>query len=180
MAQREPVRFVLFVTLLAVVYGVAHDLVTAHVAVEYFTVYHPRLIASQSPIVMALMWGFLATFWVGGIGGLAIALANTLGSWPSVPWARLRGWIWKWLVVVWVLAMTLLWGLYLIADLMPKGDRAATFEQDRRLVAVASIHALSYAMAAGAVVVLVIATLVWRRRAWRRIVRRRRFNEGSQ
>lgn len=37
--------------------GLAIDLVTANVAVEYFTVHHPKVVDSESPWVMALVWG---------------------------------------------------------------------------------------------------------------------------
>lgn len=37
--------------------GIAVDLVTAHVAVEYFTVHHPKLIDRTDPLSMALLWG---------------------------------------------------------------------------------------------------------------------------
>lgn len=40
--------------LAAMVYGICHDQVTAHVCVEYFTIAHPKVIQSESPTLPAL------------------------------------------------------------------------------------------------------------------------------
>ncbi|MCC7495106.1 MAG: hypothetical protein IT204_22350 [Fimbriimonadaceae bacterium] len=74
----------------AVVYGVLHDLVTAHVCVEYFSRFHPPVIASESPVALALVWGVLATWWVGA--GLAVPLvaAARLGAAPRWTARQLR------------------------------------------------------------------------------------------
>jgi hypothetical protein len=63
----------------AVFYGVLHDNVTARLCVEYFTVGHPRVIASESPTVLALVWGVLATWWFGTFLGLLLAIAARAG-----------------------------------------------------------------------------------------------------
>ena len=39
----------------AILYGVLHDLVTAHVCVEYFSIGHPEVIASADPLRLALV-----------------------------------------------------------------------------------------------------------------------------
>lgn len=71
-------------TVAAIVYGIVHDSVTARICVEYFTIGHPRLIASESPTMLALLWGVLATWWVGaGLGGLW-AFAARAGHRPKV------------------------------------------------------------------------------------------------
>lgn len=69
---------------LAVAYGVLHDLVTAHVCVEYFTVGHAGMggPADPSPWVQALFWGWAATWWMGLLLGLLLASAARLGPWP--------------------------------------------------------------------------------------------------
>lgn len=77
---------VLLCIVAAIVYGIAHDLVTAHLCIEYFTVAHPRLIESQSPILLALFWGVVATWWVGAILGGLLALAARAGSRPKRAW----------------------------------------------------------------------------------------------
>lgn len=57
-------RIVLYSILAAIGYGTCQDLVTAHIFVEYFTVAHPLIFPSDSPVVMALIWGVLATWWL--------------------------------------------------------------------------------------------------------------------
>lgn len=69
----------------SVAYGVIHDMVTAHLCVEYFTREHPTIVSSESPIVLALVWGVVATWWVGAIGGGVLAWVARAGTRP--PWA---------------------------------------------------------------------------------------------
>ena len=68
-----------------VVYGLVHDQITAHLCVEYFTVGHPRIVETESPLVLGLLWGVIATWWAGAILGALLGFAATLGPWPSVP-----------------------------------------------------------------------------------------------
>lgn len=77
-------RVVIGVVLMSIIYGILHDLVTAHVYVQYFTVHHPHIVDSQSPIVMALIWGAIATWGMGLAAGLPIGLCAHLGSWPTL------------------------------------------------------------------------------------------------
>ena len=76
----------LAIILLAVVgaisYGIVHDQVTARICVEYFTIGHPRVIASEDPTMLAFTWGVLATWWVGAALGGLLAIAARLGTWP--------------------------------------------------------------------------------------------------
>ena len=74
---------------LAIVYGIAHDLVTAHVCVEYFTIGHPRVIDSTAPVDLALTWGVLATWWVGLGLGLLLGLVCRVGRRPKIDWLGL-------------------------------------------------------------------------------------------
>lgn len=67
----------------AVVYGILHDQVTARVCVEYFTIGHPPIFNTQSPTLLALGWGIIATWWVGIMLGVPTALACRAGSWPK-------------------------------------------------------------------------------------------------
>lgn len=63
----------------AVLYGIIHDQVTARICVEYFTIGHPRLIDSDSPTVLGLFWGVVATWWVGLPMGIGLAIAARAG-----------------------------------------------------------------------------------------------------
>ena len=66
--------------LAAIAYGIVHDQVTARICVEYFTIGHARLIDSDSPTVLGLFWGVVATWWVGLPLGTGLAIAARAGS----------------------------------------------------------------------------------------------------
>jgi hypothetical protein len=66
----------------AVLYGVLHDQVTARICVEYFTIGHPHLLATESPIWLGLAWGILGTWWVGLALGLALVFVARRGPGP--------------------------------------------------------------------------------------------------
>ncbi|MCC6696106.1 MAG: hypothetical protein IT365_10800 [Candidatus Hydrogenedentes bacterium] len=74
---------VVSVVAIAIAYGIAHDLATAHLCVEYFTVGHPRIVDSESPVVLALVWGVAATWWIGAFLGVLLAIACRAGKAPK-------------------------------------------------------------------------------------------------
>ena len=84
-----------FITIVAmavfagIVYGVVHDQVTARVCVEYFTIGHPPLIPSQSPTLLALAWGVVATWWFALPLGVALASSARLGERPRLTASQL-------------------------------------------------------------------------------------------
>jgi hypothetical protein len=80
----ESLKIVLLSVLAAVVYGILHDQVTARICVEYFTVGHARLIESESPTVLGLFWGVVATWWVGLPLGVGLAFFARIGSRPKL------------------------------------------------------------------------------------------------
>lgn len=63
----------------AVSYGVLHDQITARVCVEYFTIGHPRIVSSESPTILACVWGVVATWWMGVLVGIPLALSARVG-----------------------------------------------------------------------------------------------------
>jgi hypothetical protein len=65
---------------LAVAYGIAHDMVTAHVCVEYFTIGHVDIFGTGNSVLLALGWGTVATWWVGLVLGGFIASAARSGA----------------------------------------------------------------------------------------------------
>jgi len=77
-------KIVALSVLSAVVYGIIHDQITARICVEYFTVGHARLIDSDSPTVLGLFWGFVATWWVGLPLGTGLAIAARAGRRPKL------------------------------------------------------------------------------------------------
>ncbi|WP_197424335.1 hypothetical protein, partial [Sphingomonas sp. CCH9-E2] len=95
----ESLKIILFAILSAVVYGILHDQVTAHLCVEYFTIGHPPVFATDSPFLLALGWGVIATWWVGLILGILLALAARVGRAPKLGVNDVRAWI-VWLMLV--------------------------------------------------------------------------------
>ncbi len=92
-------RIVALALVAAVAYGIAHDQVTARVCVEYFTVGHVRLIESESPTILGLFWGVVATWWVGLPLGLLLATAARLGKRPTLTATDLTQPL-RWLLVI--------------------------------------------------------------------------------
>jgi hypothetical protein len=80
----EAFKIVLLSIAAAVLYGVLHDQITARVCVEYFTIGHPPIFATEDPTLLALGWGVIATWWVGLFLGLPLALAARAGSRPRL------------------------------------------------------------------------------------------------
>jgi hypothetical protein len=68
----------------AISYGIVHDQVTARVCVEYFTIGHPPLFATESPTLLALGWGIVATWWMGLLLGIPLACCCRIGSAPPL------------------------------------------------------------------------------------------------
>ena len=66
----------------SILYGILHDQITARVCVEYFTVGHPPIFGTDSPTLLALGWGVIATWWVGLMLGVPLAIAARAGHRP--------------------------------------------------------------------------------------------------
>lgn len=73
---------VLVSILAAIIYGIAHNQVTARVCLEYFTIGHPPVFDTHSPTLLAFAWVF-ATWWMGLILGIGLAIAARAGSGPK-------------------------------------------------------------------------------------------------
>src|SRR5436305_2829907 len=66
----------------AIAYGVIHDQITARICVEYFTIGHPPVFETDDPTLLGLGWGIIATWWVGLILGIPLAIASVAGTRP--------------------------------------------------------------------------------------------------
>lgn len=152
---------VLGTTVLACLLGISLDLVTANVAVEYFSVYHPHVVDSESPWILALVWGVIASWWAGAIAGTVVATVNHLRAQPLEAHCILR-WGVAACVVLWLVMIAVLVAVYLLAGTLPEAQRRPTFEHDRRLMAVAMAHQFEYLLAGIAMVVIAIKTW-WRK-----------------
>jgi hypothetical protein len=74
------VLIILLSVLSAIVYGIIHDQITARICVEYFTIGHPPIFNTESPTLLGVGWGIVATWWVGLMLGFPLACAARLGS----------------------------------------------------------------------------------------------------
>lgn len=71
--------------LAAVLYGLIHDQITIRICPEYFTVWHPHLIDTNSLTVLALFWGVIATWWMGAFLGFVLGGTAVVGRRPIPP-----------------------------------------------------------------------------------------------
>lgn len=77
------IAIVLACTIAAATYGVANDLVTAFCCIEFFRLFHID-VQTSNPIVIAVVYGVLSTWWVGVILGVIVASSARLGGQPRV------------------------------------------------------------------------------------------------
>ena len=79
----ESLKIALLCVAAAILYGIIHDQFTARICVEYFTVFHPPVFGTQSPTLLGMGWGVIATWWVGAFLGVMLAVAARAGSRPK-------------------------------------------------------------------------------------------------
>src|SRR6266404_9486519 len=96
----ESLKIFLVCIVAAIFYGVIHDQITVRVCLEYFTVFHPPVFATQSPTLLAFGWGVIATWWMGAFLGALLAIATRAGSRPKLSAMNLFNPIGKLLVVI--------------------------------------------------------------------------------
>lgn len=87
---REFIKILLLCIGAAIAYGVVHDQITARICVEYFTIAHPPVFNTDSPTLLGLGWGVIATWWVGAFLGVLLAITALAGKWPIVPASQLQ------------------------------------------------------------------------------------------
>ena len=133
--------------------GIALDLITANVAVEYFTVHHRRVVDSTSPWVMAVVWGIGAAWWFGAIAGGVLAFLNYRRKVP-VPVEVIRRWMFSACVVLWIVMISVLLLSYIGIGFLPIKVKDQAFENNRRLMSVAFAHMTEYVLGLIALVVV--------------------------
>ena len=96
----EPLKILFVCIFSAILYGIIHDQITARICIEYFTVFHPPVFVTDSPTLLGLGWGIIATWWVGAFLGILLAVAARVSSHPKLPASALLSPITKLLVVM--------------------------------------------------------------------------------
>ncbi len=135
----EATKILLFTIFASVIYGWLHDLVTAHVSPAYFLPpHHMIIIETESPLLLALIWGFVATWWMGAFFGFFLATAATLGKNP-LSFVQLKKPITFGLIGVLLLAYLIL-GVNILIH--------SPITPDSKLSAVLTTHNFSYAASA--------------------------------
>ena len=165
--QVQSLGIVLMCIVAAVIYGIAHDQVTARVCVEYFTVGHPPLFRTDDPTLLGIGWGIIATWWVGVLLGVPLAVVARAGSRPQ----RSLGSLCR--PVVWLLAVMAAFALaagvtgWLLARsgvVFLVGSIADRLPADRHVPFIADMWAHSASYLVGLVGGIVVMVLVWRSR----------------
>lgn len=138
-------------------YGIARDMVTAHYCPQYFLPpHHPIIFETQVPFLLALIWGVLATFWMGAIFGTLVATCAVVGRYPLLPFPRLKKALVRGLAVILVLAVLALVAVHFIGG-YAMSRHPDVPDLDRRLAAAAVAHGLSYTATA----ILGIGLCIW-------------------
>jgi hypothetical protein len=96
----ESLKIVFLCIVAAIFYGTVHDQITARVCLEYFTVFHPPVFATQSPTLLAFGWGAIATWWVGAFLGVGLAIAARAGTKPKLSAASVSRPVGKLLIIM--------------------------------------------------------------------------------
>ncbi len=169
----QGLRIVAFCVVAAIAYGICHDMVTAHICVEYFTIGHPKIIEGESPIAMALLWGVLATWWFGLALGIPLALVSRLGSLPVFTVRDLVAPVAT--VLFWIAVTALLFGFlgWLAGDLgwiSVWGPIKQRLPEHRRVAFIIDRTAHQGAYGAGAIGAVALWFWVWGERARRVVV----------
>lgn len=148
-------------------YGIIHDQITARICVEYFTIGHPMIIPTRDPTTLGLLWGVIASWWVGAILGILLAIAARAGRRPKRSAASLVRPILVLMGVAGLLASFAGFAGYVAASngwvwlVGPMADRVPTESSVPFLVDM-WIHSASYIVAFVGGIILVV--VVWRSR----------------
>jgi hypothetical protein len=159
----------------AVFYGILHDQVSARVCIEYFTIGHPPIFGTDNPTLLGLGWGVIATWWVGLLLGVPLAVAARAGSRPKRN-ARSLVRPLAWLLLIAALSAFVAGIIgWLLADrglVFLIGPLAGNVPQHRHVAFLAALWAHSASYLVGAIGGIVLILLVWRWRGRTELERR--------
>jgi hypothetical protein len=163
----QSLGIVLISIVAAMLYGIVHDQVTARVCVEYFTIGHPPVFETDDPTYLGAGWGIIATWWLGLLLGVPLAIAARAGSWPKRSASSLVRPVACLLVVVAVCALAAGitgWLLARSGTVFLVGPIAQKLPPDRHVPFLADLWAHSASYLVGSVGGIVLMALVWRSR----------------
>ena len=75
----ESLKIILLSIAAAIAYGIVHDQITARICVEYFSIGHAPIFGTEDPTLLGIGWGILATWWVGLVLGVPLAVVARAG-----------------------------------------------------------------------------------------------------
>jgi hypothetical protein len=158
---------ILMCVVAAVAYGIAHDQVTARVCVEYFTIGHPPVFGTDNPTLLGIGWGIIATWWVGVLLGVPLAIVARAGSRPKRSVGSLVqpvAWLLAVMAVCAFTAGVLGWSLARSGAVFLVGPIAQAVPTDRHVPFLADMWAHSASYLVGLIGGIVVMTKVWRSR----------------
>jgi hypothetical protein len=151
----------------AIAYGIIHDQVTARVCVEYFTIGHPPIFGTEDLTLLGIGWGVVATWWVGLLLGIPLAIVARAGSRPKRSVGSLvRPLVWL-MAIMAVCALgagALGWFLAHYGIVFLVGPIAQALPYQRHVPFIADLWAHSASYLAGFTGGIVVLVIVWRGR----------------
>lgn len=151
----------------AICYGIVHDQITARVCVEYFTIGHEPVFDTDDPTLLGIGWGIIATWWVGFLLGVPLAIVARSGSQPA---RTLKSLIRPILTLMAIMACSALaagitgWILASRGDIYLADPLAEAVPADRHIPFLADLWAHNASYLVGFVGGIVVIVNVWRSR----------------
>lgn len=161
------IAIILLSIVMAVVYGILHDQITARLCVEYFTIGHPPVFGTEDPTLLGIGWGIIATWWVGLILGVPLAFAARFGRRPkrdAISLVRPLSWLMGISAVLALAAGITGWTLASLGYVELVGYMAEAIPPERHVAFLADGFAHTASYAAGFIGGIVVIVQVWRSR----------------
>jgi hypothetical protein len=160
-------KIVLLVLFSTIAYGILHDTITANLCVEYFTIGHPKVIASESPFMLALVWGIIATWWLALPIAILMAVVSQTGKAPKLSLKEVSKTVFRLLGIMALLALVAGITGYLLAEsgaiwLVPELAEQIDAQAHSRFLAAGWSHGASYL--SGIIGTLIVCILLYRKR----------------
>ena len=157
------VKIVVGSVTMAVVYGLARELIMANTDISYYTMYLPHMSYSQSPTEFGLKWG-LAGLWPAGlVVGILLALCSQMGDKPRLSVGQVLNMLLKGITGIFIVTM-----LALAVLLRSNDGKSVDFQPDPsdtsgRFLAVLQAHTVSNV--AGIIVVVWLCYRIFTKRS---------------